>query len=200
MKKLAAFLFLFPALFFICPRAKGQIAAYLGGGGGLVNGMGTRNPNWTPMAGIEAGTRKTLFNVEFSADTANKIDAGSGVLFRFVAHGYLTHKRFFFGGGMSRTQLYTSAYDKSAWHPRAAVGYQGRGWSVFGDYILPHGDPQNSVQGAQVRFEIPINRRLSFRYDTEIVRFHSTLQEQDRHWGGTSTFLLIFHLPGRERK
>lgn len=198
MCKLVRILLLVFVVVLVGAPCAAQFSPYFGGGGGLVNNMGVKNPNFTPTVGMDLAKARMVFNVEASAGTADKIDVGSGTLFRVIGRGYWWHKHWLLGGGVSRSQEFTSLYDKAAWHPRAALGYQAGEWALFGDYIFPQGDQQNAVQGAEVRFEVPINRRFALRYDTQVLHFHGTLQEADRQWGTTSTFLLLFHVTGEK--
>ena len=149
--------------------------AYVGFGGGFTEGLGLRNPNFSPVVGSAfALPGSVTVSLEAAGDTAHKIDAGSGTEFTSNARVYWKRGSFQFGAGITFAREFTNEYDKTAWHPRGGVGYRNGAFSILGEAILPEGDVQNGLWGGYVRVEGDAGRRFTLRYEMQIDRFHET--------------------------
>lgn len=173
-----------------------QVTAYVGGGSGLSEGLGYKNPNWTSTAGIELNPRRFLALAEVSAATANKIETNNGFSIKGVARGYIEHGRWLAGGGFSNSHTFTSKWDKGAMHGQVGIGY----WRlnpnlrIFTDYILPRGDSQNDVHGVDFRYEIITRSHIEFRGEWQFLRYHPTGQKIVSSWGDSATFSVFYRL------
>jgi hypothetical protein len=74
-----------------------------------------------------------------------------------------------FGAGASYGHVWTSRYDKGAWHPLLAGGWRDEEMDIQVRYLLPQGDRRNGATGPQFAADFWLNKHFGMRIVGEVI-------------------------------
>lgn len=182
MKTLIA-IFVMAAAMFAQDATVTRPQPYVAGGIQLSN-SGVQNASPVYTVGVKWEPRFLLTDVYGQYNSARKtndntIDNFKGHTRRLEGTAfYKLNQKWFFGAGYAWSQLSTTNYSKSGYHPELGGGYTWRPVRLQLLYVLRGNDWQNGVQGMKTTFFAPMSSKHFFvRGDVAVYRMHDTVTD-----------------------